>query len=125
MALRFLVLKMITSEAEQRRDRAAETGDEGEDDGLALPARNVQYANAGGPRGDFQAWKRITIAIDTIRNFYPRAGGRNGSRIMMKSGVNYIVVNEHDEIVDAISSNDTPSSPAIVDLAAPPEEPSF
>ena len=109
---KFITLKQIIEEADTEtvQDRRPFAEDDGEDDGLpqsqaAPPAREVQYANAGhGPGSSFQAWKPNTMQVDAIRNFYPRKGGRNGSRVVMKTGTAYIVVDTHEEILAMINA---------------------
>lgn len=73
------------------RENDNEDGDEGEDDGMAAtgvaPAQPVS-----------QQWVPNTINIDMIRNWTPRAHGRDGCRIILKSGTAYVALDTHDEI---------------------------
>lgn len=116
--MKFITLKQITDEVENRQEPDVENNDLGEDDGMAPPSHQVQAGDARSSRsrsGAFISWKPMTLAVDSIRNFYPRAGGREGTRILLKSGVKYIVLNEHDEIVEALGGD-------VVNLARPPEQ---
>lgn len=102
MSVNFIVVKMVVEDAATRR-RSQDEDDldhaGGEDDGFA----EVQPADArGGRAADGTRWKPLTISVDTIRNFYPRAGGREGTRILLKSGAAYAVVNDFSEIVTAL-----------------------
>lgn len=106
---KFITLKQITEELETETagrpfQEVTDDGEiEGEDDGI----RQVQSASAVGgvrPSGDHQGWKPNTISVDVIRNFYPRKHGRPGSRVVLKSGVAYVVVDTHDEIMAMISA---------------------
>lgn len=97
---KFITLKQITEEVnapEREPLDDAEVG--GEDDGI----QEVQSAEARfGRSGSHIDWKPNTVNVDAIRNFYPRKGGREGSRVMMKSGVAYVVLDTHDEIMQKI-----------------------
>jgi hypothetical protein len=113
MTARFVTLKMITSEQENRQEPDHEPGEDagGEDDGFAQ-ITDVQSASAHtrGARGAHIAWKPMTLSVDAIRNMYPRDGGADGTRILLKSGVKYIVLNEHAQIAAAIGD--------VIDLTA-------
>jgi len=103
--VKFITLKLITEETHPAPD--ADVRDdpvvEGEDDGFEETHPDVQSASAREARqGDRIDWKPNTIAVDAIRNFYPRKGGRFGSRVLMKAGVAYVVLDTHDDIVELI-----------------------
>jgi hypothetical protein len=46
--------------------------------------------------------KPMTIATDTIRTFSPRKHSAPGSRIVLKDGTSYAVVEDHDELLARI-----------------------
>lgn len=99
---KFITLKQITEEVrapeQEPLDEAELTG---EDDGVGS---DTQSASAQlGRSGERTDWKPNTINVDAIRNFYPRKGGRPGSRLMMKTGVAYVVLDTHDEIMAKIA----------------------
>lgn len=100
---KFITVKMITDEVpppEAEDARAGAVQEEGEDDGME---RDVQSASASlGRSGARTDWKPNTISVDAIRNWYPRKGGRPGCRLIMKTGTAYIVVDEHEEILELI-----------------------
>jgi hypothetical protein len=83
------------------RDESADV--EGEDDGAGEADAQSAFA-ARGRQGERIDWKPNRINIDTIRNYYPRAGGRFGTRIMMKAGAAYIVLNTFDEVTALIDA---------------------
>jgi hypothetical protein len=106
---KFITLKQIISEP--RPFAEPQTGshveEEGEDDGLeqSPSASDVQSAQARlGHQGAVIDWKPNTMSVDAIRNFYPRKGGAPGSRVVMKTGTAYIVVEEHAEILALIQA---------------------
>jgi hypothetical protein len=47
-------------------------------------------------------WRTMTMAVEAIRNFYPRREGRPGTRIMTTSGVAYVVADEYDDVRSAV-----------------------
>ena len=47
--------------------------------------------------------KPMTIAVDCIRTFAPRKQGMPGSRIVLKDGTSYAVVEDHDELLSRIN----------------------
>ncbi len=108
--MRFITLKQITSEPHPLSPNAPDLSDEetmGEDDGLPAEAQpDVQSANARERNMDGAVqWKPITISVDAIRNFYPRAGGQVGTRVLLKSGTAYVVANEHADIVSVLGQD--------------------
>lgn len=102
---KFITLKQIIEELNpphqdpELDQRDLETG---EDDGMAAQPAD---ANAGRHApDDAQQWKPNTMSTDAIRNFYPRKGGRVGCRVMMKTGVAYVVLDTHEEILTLINA---------------------
>ena len=63
---KFITLNMIAS-------RESSHDESGEDDGLA-PVTTTEIT------------KETDVAVDQIRNYYPRKGDRVGTRIMFRSG---------------------------------------
>lgn len=105
---KFITLKLITEEVNPLpladvRDEHPDV--EGEDDGVETTPfeRHAQSASATmGRQGERIDWKPNTINVDAVRNFYPRRGGRFGCRVLMKTGVAYVVLDTHDEILEMI-----------------------
>jgi len=93
---KFITLKQITNEPAPFAERDDDT-EGGEDDGLAPAAAQLRAPAE-------VEWKPNTVNVDAIRNYYPRKGGRVGCRVMMKTGVAYIVADEHDEITAKINA---------------------
>lgn len=111
---KFITLKMVLDNTRPNQRPHTDDDDEeiGEDDGLpALAAPQSASAQGARPGPDAQFWRPITISVDSLRNFYPRAGGREGTRIILKSGTAYAVLNLHGEVAAALSADG-----AIVDL---------
>lgn len=48
--------------------------------------------------------KPLTIAVESIRNFYPRKGNKPGTRVILKSGVAYVVLEDHDAVLAKINA---------------------
>jgi|SRR6185437_11969481 len=102
---KFITLKMVSSNDrnDRERDRDVETHADpiqgsGEDDGLEGEATGTITEAPVLP------WRPLTISVDSIRNFYPRSGGRPGCRVLMKSGgVAYAVLDEHADIMAMIN----------------------
>lgn len=102
---KFITLKQIIEELNPpHRDPEPDTSDleTGEDDGLAVQPGDATSGRH--PPADAEQWKPNTMSIDAIRNFYPRKGGRTGCRVMMKTGVAYVVLDTHEEILSMISA---------------------
>lgn len=102
---KFITLKQIIEELNPPHRDPEPSNDDletGEDDNLgAQPAD----ANAGRHApADAEQWKPNTMSTDAIRNFYPRKGGRTGCRVMMKTGVAYVVLDTHEEILTLINA---------------------
>ena len=112
---KFITLKMVLDNTRGRQPREEDITDGedvGEDDGLpALSAPQSASAQGARPDATAQFWRPITISVDSLRNFYPRAGGREGTRIILKSGTAYAVLNLHGEVTSALERDGT-----IVDL---------
>jgi len=114
--MKFVTLKMIVGQELIRPDsepvpfRGAEPVDDtGEDDGL--PENVVGFRPAEGsdaqieePRIRITKTQPVTIGLDSIRNFYPRKLNAPGTRVVLKSGVAYIVEETHAEVLEAIQS---------------------
>lgn len=113
---KFITLKMIISQELVRPDNDASLvpfrrdegmEDTGEDDGLG---NVVEMPTSGGqpeveqPRLRITRTQPLTIGLDSIRNFYPRKHEAPGTRLVLKSGVAYIVEETHDEVLSAIRS---------------------
>lgn len=98
MAAKFITLKWVQNERHDNRAAAIDPDMEGEDDGIDLQSASATE----GRSGDRVEWKPVTLSVDAIRNFYPRAGGREGCRVLLKSGAAYPVLNTHEEIVAAL-----------------------
>jgi len=99
--LRTITIKDITHRAASTiagvanrpfQENDSEIGDEGEDDGVAVA-----------PAPATQEWTPNSINIDMIRNWTPRAQGREGCRIILKSGTAYVALDTHDEIAAKIA----------------------
>lgn len=58
----------------------------------------VSRGDSSAPEMLKKTTKPMTIATDTIRTFSPRTRSRPGSRIVLKDGTSYPVVEDHDEI---------------------------
>jgi hypothetical protein len=102
---KFVTLKQIMEDLNpphrdpEPTDTDLETG---EDDGLTQPA-DARSGRLVRSETDID-WKPNTISVDAIRNFYPRKGGRTGCRVMMKTGVAYVVLDTHEEIIAKIGA---------------------
>lgn len=48
--------------------------------------------------------KPLTIAVDSIGRFYPRKGDKPGTRIILKSGTAYVVLEDHAKVLEIVSA---------------------
>lgn len=105
---KFITLKMIVRETPAQFSEPTEGV--GEDDAIEEQGAEPTLVRSGEVE-----WKPLTLEVDAIRTFYPRKGGKPGTRIVMKQGgVAYIVANDHDEIAHAVDAVNLAPSPAAV-----------
>lgn len=58
--------------------------------------------------------KPITISVDQVRNFYPRKNDKPGTRVVLKSGTAYVVLEDHAAVLTAIEGrSELPTLPAL------------
>jgi hypothetical protein len=106
--MKFVTLTMMVKErvTHPERQRPQELEHTGEDDGLVDQPHSTEIvpAEPTGPQYEIVESKPVTIGVDSIRNFYPRKDHAPGSRVILKSGVAYVVTEAHDEIVAKINA---------------------
>lgn len=110
---KFITLSMIVQESISRGRPAPQVPVQshepsGEDDGIDNEPEQTETQTAEvvsiAPQHVVVEQKPVTIGVDSIRNFYPRKDNVPGTRVVLKSGVAYIVVESHDEVLTRINN---------------------
>lgn len=102
--MKFITLTMIVRENVTRGGQSVDPDLLGEDDNLvdigeAASDNVVSIA----PQYEIVESKPVTIGLDSIRNFYPRKNNAPGTRVILKSGVAYVVTETHDQILAGVN----------------------
>lgn len=57
--------------------------------------------------GPIESTKPCVVAVDAIRCFYPRKGGRNGTRLTFTDGGGFVVAEAFDDVARKVGANIT------------------